>query len=117
MSSYRVTLGAYTHSGRHILTEKIEVDAEEPSAAFDRARQEFFSRTALVSGVELKARAVRPLVTARQAVPGTWILLESCWRRVARWEPVGDGTCRLFTTDRRPPQPGVYAHYDTFETR
>jgi hypothetical protein len=129
VSSYRVTLGAYTHSGRHISTEQIEVpDADAPSTAFIKARREFFARTALVSGVWVEIRQIErehdgnyfPLIAAHEATPGTWVRVLGQWRRVARWEPQGDGTCRLYTGAPGSPyarKEGVYARNDVFETR
>jgi hypothetical protein len=126
VSGYRVTVGAYTHSGRHISTERIEIaDADAPSTAFIKARREFFARTALVSGVWLEIKQIERqhgadyhrLIAAYEAVPGTWVRVREQWRRVARWEPLGDGTCRLFTGGIYARDEGVYARTDVFETR
>lgn len=137
MTTYRITLDATTTTGRPLDRSWVaEVEADQVSGALDRARQTFFSRTALVSGVRLTARTVErrqecgtgytPLITAYRAVPGTWVKLESItadgrpwsrWRQVARWEPEDDGSCRLVTTDPRSPYEGCYARDHVFETR
>jgi hypothetical protein len=126
MGTYRVTLGAYTHTGRPLTTEQIEVpDVDKPSIAFIRARREFFSRTALLSGVWLEIQQIERqqdssyyrLIAAHEAVPGTWVHVHDQWRRVARWESLGDGTCRLYTGTLYIRDEGVYARNDLFETR
>lgn len=126
MTGYRVTLGAWTHTGRHLSTERIEVpDADAPGTAFAQARREFFSRTGLVSGVWLEIQQIERqhgadyhrLIAAHEAVPGTWVRVHGQWRRVARWEPLGDGTCRLYTGALYARDEGVYARDDVFETR
>jgi len=135
VTAYRVTLGAFTTTGRPLTTERIEIpDADEVGQALDLARREFFGRTALVSGVRLVTEEVerrrgegyQRLIPAYRAMPGTWIKLESVmadgqswfgWRRVDHWEPQGDGTCRLVTTDRRNPHGGFYTREHVFETR
>jgi len=117
-NAYRVTLGAYTRTGRPLTTERIEVpDADGPSTAFIRARRKFFSRTALRSGVWVEIQKIEKVVTAHQATPGTWVHVNDQWRRVARWEPLGDGTCRLYTGALYVRDEGVYARNDVFETR
>jgi hypothetical protein len=121
VSGYRVTVGAWTLTGRPLTVEQIEVsEADAPGAAFVKARREFFARTALVSGVWLEIQQIVPLIAAYQATPGTWVRVEGQWRRVARWEPQGDGTCRLYTGAPGSPyvrKEGVYARNDVFETR
>lgn len=126
MSGYRVTLGAYTLTGRPLTVERIEVpDADAPSVAFIKARRAFFARTALVSGVWVEIQqierqhgdAYHRLIAAYEAVPGTWVRVNGQWRRVARWEPQGDGTCRLYTGALYARDEGVYGPQDTFETR
>lgn len=126
MTGYRVTVGAWTHTGRHLSTEQIEIsDADAPGSAFAKARREFFSRTGLVSGVWLEIQqierqhgdAYHRLIAACEAVPGTWVRVHGQWRRVARWEPQGDGTCRLYTGALYARDEGVYARTDVFETR
>lgn len=129
MGTYRVTLEAYTHTGRPLTTEQIEVsDVNRPSTAFIRARQKFFARTALVSGVRVEIRQIErehngdyfPLIVAHEVEPGTWVRVREQWRCVAHWEPQGNGTCRLYTggpATLYPRDEGVYARDDIFETR
>jgi hypothetical protein len=137
VSIYRVTLDAMTNTGKPLVEAwQAEVVAAVAEDAWGHARREFFSCTRLLSGVRLVARTVErrwesgrgytPLITAYRAVPGTWIKLESItsdgrpwfgWRQVDRWEPEGDGSCRLVTTDLRNPYGGCYTREHVFETR
>lgn len=121
MTSYRVTVSARTNGGRWLSARSLDVlDADDADDAFAQARREFFSRTALVSGVKVEQGPVVPVVMAYQAVPGTWVRLHGQWQRVAHWERVSQGLCRLFTGEPGtlyPRDEGVYARHDTFETR
>lgn len=123
MSAYRVVLSIHAISGRHLSTKHLDVlEASGPDDAEVQARQQFLSRTALVSGVRIVPKAVTPVVTACQAAPGTWVLVNGAWRQVARWQAVGSGLCRLYTRalDIYGPydrDEGVYARTDIFETR
>jgi hypothetical protein len=134
MAYYRIGLVATTFNGRLLTEESFEVAADLVPSALDRARQEFFRRTRLVSGVRLMAKTVErrrepgagyaKLTTAYRATPGTRIKLEdtvegrpwSSWVTVDHWEPQGDGTCLLVTTDPQNPHGGIYAPHDVFET-
>jgi hypothetical protein len=146
MTVYRVVLTAITAAGRPLPDEyPFEVEVEQSprhwregdmvTEAITQADKLFYARTSFVCGVKLGVRRVErqwesgkgwtELVTAYRATPGTWIKLESVydgqpwwgWRCVARWEPTGDGTCRLITTHARNPQGGVYGRDDVFEKR